>query len=394
MPVSATTNPYRNLAVTVVALGLVLNSGIAVWALLTRPALNTDFMAFWSFPRFAAAGDVMGIYDAAKLQAFQQTLYPGFHSFYPYLYPPTLLLVTGWLRDFSFAAAQMIWTVAGLSALMAAEWFFFPKHRRAFGIAAMLGSPAALLTGATGETAFFTTALLLAGFTALPRFPILAGIAFGLLTLKPQLGVLIPVFLLARGDWRAIGAAAGTGLALVALSCVLFPPALWPEWALTLPAYQADYFSAGGRLNLNIIVTIAANLVTLGAGAKIACAAQTLSSFAVIIAVFFAARRAPYHLAVAALFTGIFLTAPHAYAYDSIILTASLILVAESGVGRGFLAIALVIYLGPLLLLTPISHWFLYAIPEAILFILILRLAFAAVPRDSAAHKPGVTRNA
>jgi hypothetical protein len=394
MPVSATTNQYRNLAVIAAALGLLLNAFFAVWAVLTHPALNTDFMAFWSFPRFAAGGDVMGIYDAAKLQAFQQTLYPGFHSFYPYLYPPTLLTVTFWLRDFSFAAAQTIWTVAGLAALTAAGGLFYPKQRRVFGIVAMLGSPAALLTGATGETAFFTTALLLAGFAALPRRPVLAGIAFGLLTLKPQLGVLIPVFLLARGDWRAIGAAAATALALVVLSCVAFPPALWPEWAQTLPAYQADYFAAGGTLNLNIIVTIAANLVTLGAGVKLAWAAQTLSSLGVIIAVFFTARRAPYHLAVAALFTGIFLTAPHAYAYDSIILTAALLLVSESGVSRAFMVIALVIYLGPLMLLTPMSHWFLYAIPEAVLFVFILRLAFAAVRRDSAAHQPVVTRNA
>jgi len=228
----------------------------------------------------------------------------------------------------------------------------------------------------------------------MPARPVLAGAAFGLLTLKPQLGFLVPFALLGLGAWRTIISAAIVALVLVALSCVVFPAPLWLVWAHTLPAYQADYFAAGGTLNLNIIVTIAANLVTLGAGAKLAWAAQTLSSLGVIIAVFFTARRAPYHLAVAALFTGIFLTAPHAYAYDSIILTAALLLVSETGVSRAFMVIALVIYLGPLMLLTPFSHWFLYAIPEAVLFLFILRLAFAAVRRDSAAHQPVVTRNA
>jgi hypothetical protein len=245
----------------------------------------------------------------------------------------------------------------------------------------MLASPAALLNGATGETGFFSTALLLAGFAALPRRPVLAGVAFGLLTLKPQLGVLIPLFLLARGEWRAIAAAAITALALIALSCIFFPPALWREWAHTLPAYQAGYFSAGAKLNLNIIVTIAANLVTLGVPVKTAWAAQVCSTLAVAIAVFFAARRAERNLAEALLFAGIFLAVPHAYAYDSIILSAALVLLAGFGVTSPFAVLALVIYLAPLLLLTPAQNWFLYALPEAVLFGFLVRAAFAARPR-------------
>jgi len=367
MPVRATTNPLF-FAAAVVTLCLCLNAAVAVWALWSHPALNSDFMAFWSFPRFASAENVIGIYNAPTLQAFQQTLYPGFHSFYPFLYPPTWLLTTFWLKDFGFATAQTIWTLAGLAALAAAGWRFFPPGWRAVGIVAMLASPAALLNGATGETGFFSTALLLAGFAALPRRPVLAGIAFGLLTLKPQLDVLIPLFLLARVEWRPIAAAGLTALALIALSCWFFPPALWREWAQTLPAYQAGYFAAGGKLNLNIIITVAANLVTLGVGVKTAWAAQALTSLAVAFAVFFAARRAEEKLAVTVLFTGICLAVPHAYAYDSIILTAALVLAAESGMTWPFAALALLIYLAPFLLLTPAQHWFLYALPEAVLF--------------------------
>jgi len=377
MPVRATTN-LLFFSAAVVALCLCLNAAVALWALFTHPALNSDFLAFWSFPRFAAAGDVLGIYDAPKLQAFQQTLYPGFHSFYPFLYPPTWLVATFWLKDFGFAPAQTIWTLAGLAALAAAGWRFFSPGWRTAGIIAMLASPASLLNGATGETGYFTTAMLVAGFAALPRRPVLAGIAFGLLTLKPQLGVLIPLFLLARGEWRTISAAAATALALIALSCAIFPAALWAEWAHTLPAYQAGYFTAGAKLNLNIIVTVAANLVTLGVPVQAAWAAQVCSTLAVAITVFFAARRAAYRRAVAVLFAGIFLAVPHAYAYDSIILTAALVLTAESGVTWPFVVLAMVIYLAPLLLLTPAQHWFLYALPEAVLFGFLLRAAFTA----------------
>jgi hypothetical protein len=354
-----------------------LNASVGLWALWAHPALNSDFMAFWSFPRFAAAGNMLAIYNAAALQGFQKALYPGFQSFYPFLYPPTWLLATFWLKYFSFAQAQTIWTLSGLAALAAAAWRFFAPGWRGAGVLVMLASPAALLNGATGETGFFSTALLLAGFAALPRRPVLAGIAFGMLTLKPQLGVLIPIFLLARGESRVIAAAAVTALVLIALSCMFFPPALWGEWAHTLPSYQAGYFAAGHKLNLNIIVTVAANLVTLGASIKTAWAAQACASLAVAIAVFFAARRAEQKHAVAVLFAGIFLAVPHAYAYDSIILTAALVLAAESGVTSLFPALALIIYLAPLLLLTPDQKWFLYALPEAVLFGFLLRAAFA-----------------
>ena len=146
---------------------------------------------------------------------------------------------------------------------------------------ALLASPASLLCGVTGETAYFTSALLLFGFAALPTRPLLAGLAFGLLTLKPQLGVLIPFFLLARGDWRAILAASATALGLVALSCLAFPPSLWLLWAHTLPTYQTQYFTGHG-LNLNIIVTPAANLVTLGVAPAKAWLVQTLCSICLL----------------------------------------------------------------------------------------------------------------
>jgi hypothetical protein len=345
-----------------------LNLLAAGWALLAHPALNTDFMAFWSFPRFAATENVAGIYNAGLLQGFQAHIYPGFRSFYPFLYPPTWLVATFWLGHFGFAAAQAIWTAAGIVALTAAGWWFFPPRWRVFGILAMLASPASMLNGMTGETGYFSTALLLAGFAALPEKKLAAGLAFGLLTLKPQLGLLVPFFLVARGEWRVILTAAAVALGLVAISCVMYPPALWQEWAHTLPAYQAAYFAAAGKLNLNIIVTVTANLVVLGAPQAVAGAAQVVSFLAVAAAVVWSARVAAYPLAAALLWTGIFLAAPHAYAYDSVILAAALVVLGGYDISPPFVAVALVIYLAPLLLLSPFSHWFLYAAPEAMLF--------------------------
>ncbi len=373
MPTQPTTGPAYKLCIAVVSACAALNLLALGYLLFTHTRLNCDFMAFWSFPRFAATHPIAQIYDATALQAFQQALYPGFDSFYPYLYAPTMLLPLWWMKAVSYGWAEIIWTVAGIAALAAAAPLAFPRTRWAV-LAALLASPAALISASTGETAFFTTALLLTGFGALPTRPALAGIAFGLLTLKPQLGVLIPIFLLVRGEGRAIATASLTALALAGLSCIAFPPGLWLAWVHTLPQYQANYFASTG-LNLNIIVTPAANLVALGVAPHIAWAVQTASFALVTVLMAWLARRGPYRLAVAALLTGTFLAQPHAYAYDSVALTAALAFCLPLRPAAWQLALAALIYLAPLMLLSPAWHWFLYAVPEALLLTAITMLA-------------------
>jgi Glycosyltransferase family 87 len=387
MPRHATTiTPSSPIITAVVGFGAAIALAMLT-ALLAHPAaLNSDFMAFWSFPRFAAGHPIRQIYDAAALQAFQKSLYPGFGSFYPYLYPPTFLLPSWWLSFFAFGPAFLFWTAVGLLLFSTATLALFPRHRWIV-LLALLASPASLLNGVTGETAYFTSALLFLGFAALPARPVLAGIAFGLLTLKPQLGVLLPVLLLARGDWAAILAATLTAATLIALSCLAFPPGLWLLWAHTLPTYQAQYFSGPG-LNLNILVTPAANLVTLGVRPAIAWIAQCLCAAIIALLVFLTARRAPYRLTVAALLAGSFLAVPHAYAYDTITLPAAMALGLTARTPLWLVLLGCFLYLAPLALLSPAYSYFLYAIPEALLFVAIVLLALDKPNSAIIAHEP------
>lgn len=387
MPPPATTSPASRIVALLVAAGGALNLAILAALLAARTRLNSDFMAFWSFPRFIAANPPEQLYNAAALTAFQQRLYPGFQSFYPYLYPPTLLLPLFWLKFLAFGSAELLWTFLGLIAFAAGARALFPARPWAV-LAGLLASPAALICAATGETAFFTTGLLLAGFACLPRRPILAGIWFGLLTLKPQLGVLLPIFLLARGEWRTILSACGTALILNGLSCAFLPASLWGLWWHTLPAYQSSYFNAVKVLNLNIIVTPAANLVVLGASEKAAWIVQALCGAVMILLTAWAARRAPYRLAVAITLIASFLAQPHAYAYDSVAAIAALALALEFNPGRAPLALGAATYIAPLLLLSPLSHWFLYAPLLASCLATILALAFSARKSAESGHEP------
>jgi hypothetical protein len=368
MPRAATT---RRPAALLVITGLTLNACVLTLLYVQHLPVNNDFIGLWSYPRFAPVGD---IYNATAIMHFQQALYPDFHSLYPFTYPPDMLLALVPLRLLPFGQAWLVWSLLGIAALALALRPLFGARSWPV-LAALLGSPAALIALELGQTSLLASALLLAGLGLLPRRPLLAGILFGLLTLKPQMGILLP-FLLARGEGKAITTAALTTAALVAFSCVALPPALWPRWATSLPQIQRDYFASG--LSLAPMVSPAATLVRLGLKLPMADAVQTAFFVAIVAVLVLASRRAPYRLVVALLLTGTFIAQPHAYAYDTVALTAALALWFETPPSPGALALAALLYVAPLMLLTAAAPWFLYALPLTIFFALLARAALKA----------------
>ena len=86
-----------------------------------------------------------------------------------------------------------------------------------------------------------------AALLTLTKRPIVSGILFGCLAYKPQFALVIPVALLAAGQWRAIAAAAGTVIALVAVTSLAFGWDIWLAFAASMDNYAlsrgacADY---------------------------------------------------------------------------------------------------------------------------------------------------------
>ena len=70
---------------------------------------------------------------------------------------------------------------------------------------------------------------------ALDRRPILAGVLLGLLSYKPQFGVMIPLVLIASTRWRAFTSAAATVLVLVIVTTLAFGADIWQAFADSMP---------------------------------------------------------------------------------------------------------------------------------------------------------------
>jgi hypothetical protein len=74
----------------------------------------------------------------------------------------------------------------------------------------------------SGQSSLLTAAMLVAIFALLDRKPVAAGVLIGLLSIKPQLGILFPFMLMASGRWRVFIAAAATALALAGVTAAIF----------------------------------------------------------------------------------------------------------------------------------------------------------------------------
>ncbi len=79
-----------------------------------------------------------------------------------------------------------------------------------------------------------------------------AGIIIGLVaTVKPQLVALAPLYFIIQSDWRAFFGAAMSFVAVLCSTLMLFGPAIWMDWAASLPHFREvlnDKFITGAMV--------------------------------------------------------------------------------------------------------------------------------------------------
>lgn len=184
----------------------------------TTLVLGRDFLNLWMYGRAAFDADPARFYDVAQYNdALAALLGPGYPG-QNWPNPPIALIVMAPFGLLGYFPALACWFAVGLIAFSLSCRAAFPDPR-ALVIVAL--SPAAMMCVLSGQSSFLTTAALFAIFAWLDRRPALAGILIGLLTVKPQLGILFPVMLIASGRWRVFACAALAALVLSAASLAL-----------------------------------------------------------------------------------------------------------------------------------------------------------------------------
>jgi hypothetical protein len=206
--------------------------------------VGQDFVNFWMAGHLAIEGHVADIYrvDPDHLDAYNaavQSLFPKASGFLNFSYPPHILPLLAVIGALPYTAALATWLVAGIAGFLIVSFAGAERANSGQLMAAALLSPVVMLVVTVGQASFFAAVLFVGGLAVLPRRPVLAGALFGLLTVKPQLGLLLPAALLIMGERRAFAAAIVAAGLLIALSVVLFGLEPWYEYvAHTLPFQQ------------------------------------------------------------------------------------------------------------------------------------------------------------
>jgi hypothetical protein len=277
--------------------------------LLRHDIWTTDFFAIWSFAKFAMAHGARHIYDNSVMHDFQMDLgsSPTFNL--PYAYPPSFLLFIIPLGFMSYYVAFGFWTL-GTFLL----YYMASVHKRVGRdtIFLTLFAPATIITFVTGQTGFLSSAFILGGFRLAMNRPILSGILFGLASIKPQLGILIPIALVSARRWRSVAAATATIVALVFASSLAFGWASWPLWLANLVAHADWAADASSRFS----ATIVGNLTLFGVDLRVARTAQACAGIVVAVTIWCCFRRGVTAFGTAAVLVGTFLATPYAFVYD------------------------------------------------------------------------------
>lgn len=220
-------------------------AGTHGWIVPVDQATTTDFVSFYAAGLLADAGTPALAYDhAAHLAAEEQVVGAGI-GYQFFNYPPVYILPFVALARLPYLVAFYLFELATLALYLFAGCRILGERSLA-AVASLLGFPVLFWNFGLGQNGFLTAGLFGAATLLIDRRPIVAGLLFGALCYKPQFALLVPVALLAGGEWRALAAAAASALAFILLSLALFGVATWQAWLAAAGGSPAMYQS--GRI--------------------------------------------------------------------------------------------------------------------------------------------------
>jgi hypothetical protein len=162
-------------------------------------------------------------------------------------------------------------------------------------------------------------------------------VLFGLLSFKPQLGLLVPVALLAGRHWTAFASAAATTLALVAWSLWFAGAGAWETYLTVGLANQARFMAEGAGDFMHMVPSAFMAMRELGLGADAGYAAQAVSALIAVVGVAWAFRAGGDRVLLgAALLVGTFLVSPYVVTYDMTLVSLAVLWLAVRGLDTGF----------------------------------------------------------
>lgn len=299
--------------------------------------IGADFVNVWAASASALRGEPAAIYDNALHHAAEQAALGNNElGFYGWHYPPMFLVIALPLASLPYLWAYLAWESLTLAGYVGVIRRLAPG-RQALWLA--LAFPPVMINFINGQNGFLTAALFGSGLILLEDNPLVGGLCFGLLTYKPQFGLLIPLALVAGRRWRAFVSASVTASAFAALSLAMFGAQTWRAFFSSIAFTRGLVLEKGGIEFFKLQSGFGA-VRMWGGGIPLAYGAQTLTAVGAAAAVIWLWRsgsKAPFALKAAALCTGSLMVFPYVLDYDQVLLALPIAWMALDGCERGFL---------------------------------------------------------
>lgn len=346
----------------ILALGLI---GVVLMSRFQVPD-DIDFISYWAAAKLTLSGQPALAYDVAVHRAVEMTAAP-VEGKMPFPYPPPALFLLWPFGLLPFLWATVAWIVAGLLL------YTWTVRRTLRGMLPLvLAFPPLLISGIIGQNGWITASLFLGGMALLPTRPLVAGLLFGCLAMKPQLAVLVPLALLAGREWRAVaGSIVGfAGLCLASLA--VFGIDAWQGFFDLLPLYGSA--ASEGTIGWPKIASLYASLRMTGVTETAAMAIHAGVALAATAMVWRIWRDPTLiHARAAVLATATMLISPYLYMYDHLMLIAAVAWALQQGVKQSWIAALFVISFGGLVqMVMPAPPANIMPLPPLILLALIV----------------------
>ena len=320
--------------------GIGLSLGL-IWLLLIPNSFGApsgtvlmDYLSFWLAGRQALAGAPELVYIPADFSALQREL-SGSDTVFGFFYPPTFQMLLSSFATLPYRAAFAVFILSTTALLCISCRLITGKWLLA---ACLIIVPACANNAFHGQNAALTAALYGFFLVGVERQRmILAGIALGILTIKPQLGIFLPLVFIAGGHWRAFASAAVFSLTLWLGSVALLGVDAWIAFFERI-GLVSDLVSEGVMpYNRMLNIYAASNFALLPQG--VAYGITAIGAVAAAAAVFWTGRKTDdprWHYAV--LVTATLLVTPYSWDYELALMLPAVWFVLEHGYRKGWLA--------------------------------------------------------
>jgi arabinofuranan 3-O-arabinosyltransferase len=315
-------------ALTVICTLSVLLSAFRLTGEAGVKALSNDFRVFWSAGTLALQGEYLAVFDTKVLTAVHNV---NPDDWMPWLYPPGFLLLLAPFGALSYATGFAILSLLSCVCIALAMRPFVTGSGAAW--AAFSLAPAYLPILAAGQNGLIWLAGLIAALAALRdgRW-VLAGVLIGLLTLKPQFGLLIPVALLAAGLWRTTLVATLTAVVVAVLPTLATGTDYWFKLGQVLVEHGQRVMAS--IQSLESMASPYSLLVRLGSSPETALRLQAGVTVATGLAVFAVWRsgRVDFDVKAACLLTACLVASPYAWHYESAFMAPVALFLLRAGI--------------------------------------------------------------